>query len=183
MRRIALGGLVVVVAAAACDRTPREKPDFARESATPAEALPTPEPPPDGEWGLVVDSAGDACAVGTPPDRVRLASDRFGFQIALQPFFLDAQGRLEGDALSLTGSARVIHRPTVDCVIDEREVWRLRRTAPASLAGELSRTREVAAGDDCADVTPAAVTLPCTSRWQVRLDHGTTPMTTSTSAP
>lgn len=151
---------------------PKESVDFGHTSPVAgAEALPTPEPPPEGAWSLAVESTEDGCGLAAPPEVVYLAGDGHEWQIALQPFFLDATGVLAGEKLDLEGTARVVYRPTVDCIVRERDEWQLTRTAPETLAGEVARVREVAEGDACAEATSEGIELPCVTRWRVRLDH------------
>lgn len=172
MRRIALALLALAFAASACDREKTPSPSFGRATPVAAEPLPTPEPPPEGAWALaVLGTSEDGCLVGTPPDVVYLSGVGQDWQISLQPFFLDASGVLRGDSLSLTGAALSVKRPTIDCVIAERDEWVLTRSAPETLEGEFVRVRELDAGDACAEALPEGLELPCLSRWSVRLDH------------
>lgn len=161
-----------VAAASGCEERARTAPDFGRTpEPTQAETLPTPEPPPEGAWSLAVESTEDTCGLTMPPEVIYLSGDGREWQVTLQSFFLDASGVLEGDELAMTGSATVVHRPTIDCVLEDRDAWTLTRTAPETLQGELARVREVVAGDACAQVLADGVELPCLTRWQVRLDH------------
>lgn len=165
--------LALVIAAGGCFKPePKEPVDFGRGSGAPgAEAIPTPEPPPEGAWTLTVESTEDGCGLAAPPEVVYLAGDGHEWQIALQPFFLDASGVLAGDDLALNGTARVVYRPTIDCVLQERDAWQLTRSAPETLTGEVARVREAIEGSQCATTTPDGVELPCLARWRVRLDH------------
>jgi len=182
MRGAAAIALVVVSAAGCFKPEPKEPVDFGRVSPGPdAEALPTPEPPPEGAWSLTVESTEDGCGLSAPPDVVYLAGAGTEWQVTLQPFFFDATGTLAGDDLSLTGTARVVHRPILDCVLNERDVWQLHRTAPETLSGEIARVRETHEGAECAATLPADVELPCLTRWKVRLDHRSAKRAPSTS--
>ena len=171
-RSVAAAALLALAAAAACEYERAPPPDFGRTPEPPVpETLPTPEPPPEGAWALAVTSSGDDCGFGAPPEVVYLAGDGREWQVTLQPSLLDATGVLDGDDLSMTGTARVVLRPTIDCVFEDRDSWTLRRIAPETLTGELARVREHLDGDACAGTLPDGVALPCLSRWSVRLDH------------
>lgn len=165
--------VLLALAAGGCFRPdPKERVDFGRDSSGPgAESLPTPDPPPEGAWALAIESTEDGCGLAVPPDVVYLAGDGREWQVAFQPFFLDAAGALAGDDLSLAGSARVVYRPTLDCILQERDAWQLTRTAPETLTGEIARVRETHDGAECEKVLPEGVELPCLTRWHVRLDH------------
>ena len=167
----ALAFALAAAALAACeDPPPSPRPDFGRAAPTPpAEALPTPVPPPEGVWALEIVSTEDSCGYGAPPETVALAGDGLHFQIALQSFFIDAQGLLTGDDLALRGSSLLSYRPTYDCVIEEQDVWALRRTEPTTLEGELLRLRDHRSGDECVSVLREGSELPCITRWVVRL--------------
>lgn len=163
---------LALTATAACEERAKKAPDFGRvPEAAPAEALPTPEPPPEGAWSLAVESTEDSCGLTMPPDVIYLSGDGREWQVVLQSFFLDVSGVLEGDELAMNGSSLVYHRPTLDCVIEERDAWTLTRTAPETLEGELARVRETHAGNECAQALAEGVELPCLTRWRVRLDH------------
>lgn len=171
MKRALPIAAVVLLACACSDREKPSKPDFGHTTPVAAEALPAPEPPPEGAWALTVGTSENGCAIGAPPEVVYLAGNGQDWQVALQPFFHDASGALRGDSLEMTGAALSVKRPTIDCVIAERDEWTLARTAPETLEGELVRVRELRTGDACIEAVPEGVELPCLTRWRVRLDH------------
>ena len=179
--------IAVLVCAGCFNPEPKEPIDFGRGTPAPgAETLPAPEPPPEGAWALAVESTEDGCGLAALPDVVYLAGAGQDWQVTLQPFFLDAAGTLAGDDLVLNGTARVVYRPTLDCILQERDAWQLTRSAPETLTGEIARVRETHQGAECAKVLPADVELPCLTRWRVRLDHRSAkraPGTSPTSSP
>lgn len=163
--------IAAVMLACACSDREKANVDFGRTSPVAAESLPTPEPPPEGAWALTLGTSDNGCALGAPPDVVFISGAGQDWQVSLQPFFVDASGVLRGDSLEMSGVALSVKRPTIDCVIAERDAWTLTRTAPETLEGELARAREVSAGLECAEALPEGLELPCVTRWRVRLDH------------